>query len=44
MTEGKSPARIGVIATEATIASNAYFDAIRRSIETERAVPFLEDD
>jgi glutamate racemase len=31
VTEEKSPARIGVIATEATIASNAYFDAIRRA-------------
>lgn len=30
-TEGKTPARIGVIATEATIASNAYHDSIRRA-------------
>ena len=28
------PARIGVIATEATVASNAYFEAIRRASET----------
>jgi glutamate racemase len=31
VTEGKPEARIGVIATEATVASNAYFDSIRRA-------------
>jgi glutamate racemase len=30
MTRGIDPARIGVIATEATVASNAYYKAIRR--------------
>ena len=31
VTEGKGRARVGVIATEATVASNAYSDAIRRA-------------
>ena len=34
MTKDKSSPRIGVIATEATVASNAYFEAIRRASET----------
>ena len=33
-TATQRPARIGVIATEATIASNAYFEAIRRASAT----------
>ena len=31
LTKGKERPKIGVIATEATVASNAYFDAIRRA-------------
>lgn len=31
LTEGNPALRIGVIATEATVASNAYFDAIKRA-------------
>lgn len=34
ITRGKSDPRIGVIATEATVASNAYFEAIRRASST----------
>ena len=34
ITRDKENARIGVIATEATVASNAYFDAIRRASGT----------
>lgn len=34
MTRDKPRARIGVIATEATVASNAYFEAIRRASDT----------
>jgi glutamate racemase len=34
LTRDKSAARIGVIATEATVASNAYFEAIRRASST----------
>jgi len=34
ITKDKQKARIGVIATEATVASNAYFEAIRRASET----------
>ena len=34
ITRDKEKARIGVIATEATVASNAYFEAIRRASET----------
>jgi glutamate racemase len=34
VTNGKPQPRIGVIATEATVASNAYFDAIKRASGT----------
>lgn len=34
LTKDREHARIGVIATEATVASNAYFEAIRRASET----------
>lgn len=34
ITKDKPNARIGVIATEATVASDAYYDAIRRASET----------
>ncbi|MEP6788865.1 MAG: glutamate racemase, partial [Acidobacteriota bacterium] len=34
LTKHKEQARIGVIATEATVASNAYLEAIRRASET----------
>ena len=34
ITRDKASPRIGVIATEATVASNAYFEAIRRASET----------
>lgn len=34
ITKDKPKARIGVIATEATVASNAYFEAIRRASDT----------
>src|SRR6185295_2406979 len=34
ITRDKPDARIGVIATEATVASNAYFEAIRRASDT----------
>ena len=34
LTKDRGSPRIGVIATEATIASNAYFEAIRRASET----------
>src|SRR5580765_6719163 len=34
ITRDKEEARIGVIATEATVASNAYLEAIRRASET----------
>ncbi len=34
LTKDRERARIGVIATEATVASNAYFEAIRRASET----------
>ena len=34
MTKDKSRPRIGVIATEATVASNAYFEAIRRASDS----------
>ena len=34
ITAGKTAARIGVIATEATVASNAYLEAIRRVSDT----------
>ncbi|MBX7056145.1 MAG: glutamate racemase [Pyrinomonadaceae bacterium] len=34
LTKGDLHARIGVIATEATVASNAYFEAIRRASDT----------
>ena len=34
LTKDRESPRIGVIATEATIASNAYFEAIRRASET----------
>ncbi len=38
ITKDKGNARIGVIATEATVASNAYFEAIRRASETAEVV------
>ena len=34
LTKGDPHAKIGVIATEATVASNAYFEAIRRASDT----------
>ena len=34
ITKGKPQPRIGVIATEATVASNAYYEAIRRASDT----------
>src|SRR5436190_37600 len=34
ITRDKEKARIGVIATEATVASNAYFEAIRKASDT----------
>lgn len=34
ITKGKDKPRIGVIATEATVASNAYYEAIRRASES----------
>lgn len=34
LTRGEPNARIGVIATEATVSSNAYYEAIRRASET----------
>jgi glutamate racemase len=34
ITKNKEKPRIGVIATEATVVSNAYFDAVRRASET----------
>jgi len=34
LTKDKTKARIGVIATEATVASNAYFEAIRRASDS----------
>ncbi len=38
VTKNLDEARIGVIATEATVSSNAYFDAIRRASESAKIV------
>lgn len=38
ITKGESNPKIGVIATEATVSSNAYFEAIRRASDTAEVV------
>lgn len=38
VTKGQTQAKIGVIATEATVASNAYYEAIRRASSTASVV------